>query len=171
MTRLLERRLLVLILVGALVGIYLIWWVGYATAHEVTRYRQLEPGAPAAMKGVTVRLERLTMTATLTGDIGGLTAAPVPGAVWVVGRFEVITRGPGQTCFCEFRLLATTGARWPDTFPTVSRKLEAFSSSEPGQTEFEEIYEIPARFAGRLAGVAVHDSTSSAPEPVLRPPR
>lgn len=164
------RRLLMLLTASSLVAVYLVWWVGYATAHQDTRYRALPAGAPATVQGTTVRLEQLTRTARLADQIGDRTVAPVPGALWVVARLQIVQHQPGPTWTSSFLLLATTGATWQSTYPPVSRTLGAYDSSKPAPQEFEQVYEVPATMASRLAGIAIEDSTSPARGPVLRPP-
>jgi hypothetical protein len=165
-----KRRSLVLVITAALVAIYLIWWVSYAEVHQHARYRQLFPGAAVTTKGLTVRLERVVIADQLLDEYGDEPpAVAVPGAVWVVAQFQVTQRDPGESC-CEFLLVGTDGSTWSDTYPSVSRAVGSFFSSDTAPYKFEETYEVPARAANHLAGVVVQDQTTAAPLPLLRPP-
>jgi hypothetical protein len=166
---LVERRSLTVVITAALVAIYLIWWVSYAEIHQHARYRQLAPGAAVNTKGLTLRLDRVVIADQLLDESGDEPpAAAVPGAVWVVAQFQVSQRDPNESC-CEFLLVGTDGSTWSDTYPSVSRAVGSFFSSDFAPYRFEETYEVLARVANHLAGVAVQDLTSPAPMPVLRP--
>jgi hypothetical protein len=162
-----ERRLVVLVIVAALVLIYQIWWVSYAQIHQYSRFRQLPPGAAASTKGFTVRLEQLVIADQLADKNGEPPALPAPGASWVVARLQVTTRDQAPGC-CDFPLVATNGATWKTTYPSVTREVGTFYGSERAPYEFELIYEVPAGATQQLVGIGVDDLTSTARIPVLR---
>jgi hypothetical protein len=165
-----DRRSPALVITAALVAIYLIWWVSYAEIHQHSRYRQLAPGAALTTRGLTLRLERVVIADQLLDESGDEPpAVAAPGAVWVVAQFQVTERDPSQSC-CEFLLVGTDGSAWSDTYPSVTRAVGSFFSSDTAPYRFEETYEVPTRAADHLAGVVVQDQTSPAPMPVLRPP-
>ncbi|MBO0813317.1 MAG: hypothetical protein J2P23_14910 [Microlunatus sp.] len=155
----------------ALVLIFLAIWMTYAGSHTYPRYEQLPPGRATTVQGITYKLIKLTRTAVI---IDGDQSKPAQaGAIYVVAELEVTAGKKDPTCSIE---LVGDGKRtWESDSSFYDRKLPQYCGSydhpvTPGKPfQLEQIFQIPARFADRLYGVGVPDSSSPAPTRVLTP--
>jgi hypothetical protein len=157
-----------------LVTIFTAIWVTYAKAHTVDRYEQLPPGASTTQSGASMKVVSLQQTDVVTdGDEIHPAAA---NAVWVVVTMEAtLPKGKKKLAGCQLELLSDGGRVWSDPELFFSRKLPQYCGDDddppkPGVPwRFEQIFEIPQRFADHLYGVVVPDNSSAEPNKVLRP--
>ncbi|HEY5783788.1 MAG TPA: hypothetical protein VIT65_03335 [Microlunatus sp.] len=159
------------------VAVYLSLWTAYAlnglTSHG--RYRQYEAGAPASAMGAEFRLVSLVQTTQLTNSITGEISAPPANAVFLVARLDVVRRSDDPDLFCSFAILGPDRRNWEPNTAYVSRGLDSTCPREDmpplGRTlPLEVIFQVPERYVGDLAGVAVDDPVSRGVRPVLTPP-
>lgn len=156
--------------------IYLSWWTTYAVngLSVYGRYRQLEPGAPASAMGAQFRLTSLVQTDELTNQITDEIVPPTANTVWVVARVEVVRQVESDFFLCSFSLLGPDRRVWEKDSGSVSRDVSSFCDEESAPlgtpVTVETVFQIPTRYLGQLAGVAVVDGTSRQARPVMVPP-
>lgn len=159
-----------------LVLIYLVLWTLYGTTHLSTyaRYEQLAPGAAYQQHHADVRLLSLVRTPELAATEGDSQVAS-PNAVFVVAELEVLPQAKDPDFFCLTELLGPGGRTWDPSSVDAERAKPQLCSDEdlhPGRPfAFEQVYEVPMRYADQLFGVVAVDNTSAKPEVVLTPPR
>lgn len=154
------------------VAIYLCLWTAYAlnglTAYG--RYRQLDPGVSAQSMGAEFRLVSLVQTTQLTNQSTEEVASPPPNAVWLIARIDVTRRTQEDFFVCTFEVLGPDRRTWePDSaFVSRDRKSTCAADTPIGQvTPLEVIFQVPERYLGEIAGVAIDDGTSREAIPVL----
>ena len=158
------------------VAVYLSLWTAYAlnglTSHG--RYRQYDPGAPVTAMGAEFRLVSLVQTTEVTDRSTGDLLRPPVNAVFLVARVDVVRRTDDPDLFCSFAVLGPGRRTWEPNTDYVSRDLGSSCPREEmtiGQNwPVEVIFQVPERYAGDLAGLAVNDPVSRAVRPVLTPP-
>ena len=168
------RRRRILLVPIVLVAGYLTWWVSYADQHLQPHYDRLPPGSVAQARGVDYRLLALGTTDSLVGDNeGSQPGVPDFGAVWVIAELEAVQRDPEVKNLCELELLGPDEQVWDRELVTVVRQATCDPEQlRPGQPyRFEAIFQAPERYAGSLIGVALPDTATAEPTPVLIPPR
>jgi hypothetical protein len=157
--------------------IYLCWWTTYAVngLSAYGRYRQLEPGAPAAAMGAEFRLTSLVQTSRLVNSITDEISSPPANTVWLVARIEVVRRTESELFLCSFSVLGPERRIWEKDSGFVSRDTDSFcdeASAPLGQPiQVEAVFQVPVRYVDQLAGVVVDDATSREARQVLVPPR
>jgi hypothetical protein len=161
--------------VALLVSIYLVGWTVYATTHTGERYRQLPPGAAGTRADAEVRLLSLTLTERLLDSGGGDPQVAEAGSTFVVAELELTQRRPAELVSCTADLLGPDQRLWErDVLGVqVQRPTPTCDSGDVvvGRPyRFEAVYVIPARFADRLAGVALTDHSTAGRTQVLQPP-
>lgn len=155
----------------ALVLIYLCIWMTYAGIHTYPRFQQLPPGRSLSVDGVTYRLVGLTRTDVISN--GHQTEYAQAGATYVIAQLEIVARTKDPTCSVE--LVADGKRTWESEAEFFDRRLPQYcgDSDHPVTVgkpwRYEQIFLIPARFAGRLYGIGVEDDASPAPTNVLTP--
>jgi hypothetical protein len=154
--------------------IFLSIWVTYAATHVYERFEQQPAGSSVTVAGNTYRLISLTRTDEVVD--GGESKPSSAHATWVIAELELTIPRKKDTIGCDLRLLADGKRQW-DSQTFYSRKLPNYCGDSdhpitPGQPwRFEQIYEVPTKFADQIEGVAVTDHSSAAPMKVLRPLR
>ncbi len=161
---------------GALVLIYLVLWTLYSMTHlsSFARYEQLPAGVSARQLGADFRLVSLVKTEELMAaeDRGPQFAAA--NAVWVVATLEVVQQTLEPSFVCSTELLGPAGRAWePAPMLDVSRSASRFCRDEELRVgepfQFEQVFEVPARFADELFGVVVVNRADARPQQVLTP--
>ncbi len=159
------------------VAIYLSLWTAYAlnglTSHG--RYRQYDAGAPVTAMGAEFRLVSLVQTTQVTESGTGDIYTPPVNAVFLVARVDVVRRSDDPDLFCSFAILGPGRRAWEPNTVYMSRDLDSScprGTMPPlGRTlPLELIFQVPERYVGDLAGVAVDDPVSRSVRPVLTPP-
>lgn len=160
---------------AALVVTYLVIWTVYSMAHlsSYARYEQLRPGASAHHLQADFRLLSLVRTDELTAESGdGQIAAA--GTVWVVAELEVVQRAQDPNFVCTTRLLGPDRRAWEVASLDITRPTSMFCSDDDLQVgrpyRYEQVYEVPARYADEIYGVVVVNSSDARPNQVLTPP-
>jgi hypothetical protein len=167
------RAWLVAATVLALTMSYALGWMTYAYTHvsSSVRYTVLEPGRPAEISGVSVRLVELTLADGLNSYPGSPPVTPVAGAIWVVAELEVTTSRAHAVC--TLNLIGPGRRVWPPEDLVEGRTLPAACSLAEipvgRPTRIEAIFSVPERFTGQLVGVAVSSPESWHRAQVLRP--
>jgi hypothetical protein len=161
----------------AAVAVYLNIWTTYALygLTDYGRYDQQEPGAVVAAMGAEFRLVSLVQTTELVSSSTQEVSSPAINAVWVVARIDVVRRSEDPNLFCSFAVLGPGRRVWDPNQDYVSRGTTgtcARGSMPLGSTwPLEVIFQIPERYVGELAGVALNDPVSRSARPVLVAPR
>lgn len=168
------RTALLTTTVLCLVLLYLLWWTTYAAIGLEQRFAAQAAGQPAVSRGTSVTLVSLTRTLLLADQEYGDAPEPAqPGAVWVVALLDATRAADAPEFYCTLELAGAQGQRW--TVQTqVNRTVPWCGKNElaPGATQrFEMIFLVPERYADQVVGVAVLDSSSTDPVPVIRPAR
>jgi len=158
------------------VAVYLSLWTAYAlnglTSHG--RYHQYAAGAPVDAMGAEFRLVSLVQTTQLTNSITREITSPPVNAVFLVARVDVVRRTDDPDLFCSFAILGPGRRSWGPNTDYVSRDLgsscprEEMTLGQPWPVEV--IFQVPEKYVGDLAGLAVNDPVSRAVRPVLTPP-
>lgn len=169
-----SRAWIVTAMALCLVLIFSAIWATYSGAHTYQRYRQLPPGATATVSGSTFRLVQLRQTETITdGEESHPSAA---GAVWVIAEVELTLAHKDETPNCTLALISEDRRSWDATSSTFfDRKLPQYCGDYKHPItvgkpwRFEQVFEVPQRFADRLYGLAAPDPASSAAVEVIRP--
>ena len=162
----------------AAVAVYLNIWTTYALygLTDYGRYDQQEPGAVVTAMGAEFRLVSLVQTTELVSSSTQEVSSPAINAVWVVARVDVVRRNEDPNLFCSFAVLGPGRRVWEpnrdyisrDTTDTCPRdSMPPLGSTLP----LEVIFQIPERYVGELAGVALNDPASRSARPVLVAPR
>lgn len=167
------RTVLVTTAVGCLVLLYVLWWTTYVATHVEQRYTQRPPGEAGRIGGTSIKVLSLTSSVLLADQkYDGPAEAAEPGAVWVVAVLEATQEPDAPEFFCTVELLGPDGRRW-DKESNVTRTLPYCASDviKPGPpVRFETIYQVPERFVGQIAGVALLDPTVPDRVDVVSPP-
>ena len=158
------------------VAVYLSLWTAYALNGLTSygRYRQYDPGVPVTAMGAEFRLVSLVQTTEVTDASTGDISRPPVNAVFLVARVDVVRRTDDPDLFCSFAILGPDRRTWEPNTDYVSRDLG--SSCPRGEMAIgrtwpvEVIFQVPERYVGDLAGLAVNDPVSRAVRPVLTPP-
>ena len=159
------------------VAVYLNIWTTYALygLTDYGRYDQQDPGAVVTAMGAEFRLVSLVQTTELVSSSTQEISSPSINAVWVVARIDVVRRSDDPNLFCSFAVLGPGRRVWEPSRDYVSRDATgtcARDSMPLGQTwPLEVIFQIPERYVGELAGVALNDPVSRSARPVLVAPR
>ena len=161
----------------AAVAVYLNIWTTYAlyglTAYG--RYDQQDPGSVVTAMGAEFRLVSLAQTTELVNSSTQEISSPAINAVWVVARIDVVRRSEDANLFCSFAVLGPERRVWEPSRDYVSR--DATDTCTPdlmplgGTWPLEVVFQIPERYVGELAGVALNDPASRSARPVLVAPR
>ena len=158
------------------VAVYLSLWTAYALNGLTSygRYHQYAAGAPVTAMGAEFRLVSLVQTTQLTNSITGEITSPPVNAVFLVARVDVVRRTDDPDLFCTFAILGPGRRTWQPNTGYVSRELSGSCPREEmtiGQPwPIEVIFQVPERYVGELAGLAVNDPVSRDVRPVLTPP-
>jgi hypothetical protein len=159
------------------VAIYLSLWTAYAlnglTSHG--RYRQYDAGAPVTAMGAEFRLVSLVQTTQVTDESTDEILSPPLNAVFLVARIDVVRRTDDPDLYCSFAILGPDRRRWEPNTVYISRDLDDSCPRDEraplGRTQpLEVIFQVPERYVGELAGVAIDDPISRDVRPVLTPP-
>lgn len=162
--------------VGVVVLLYLVGWTVYALARTGDdRYRALDPGDTATVRGAEWRLLSLEQTTRLAASAGepGYAGA---GATYVVAELERTPVAPSDFALCATALLGPDGRIWEPggygpEFPIRDAATCDSADRVVGQTyRFEVVYLVPTAFVDGVVGVALPDRLDPARTPVLRPP-
>ena len=159
------------------VAVYLNIWTTYALygLTDYGRYDQQDPGAVVTAMGAEFRLVSLVQTTELVSSSTQEISSPSINAVWVVARIDVVRRTDDPNLFCSFAVLGPGRRVWEPSRDYVSRDATgtcARDSMPLGQTwPLEVIFQIPERYVGELAGVALNDPVSRSAPPVRVAPR
>jgi hypothetical protein len=158
------------------VAVYLSLWTAYALngLSDYGRYRQYAAGTPVDSMGAEFRLVSLVQTSQLTNSITGEISSPPMNAVYLVARIDVVRRSDDPGLFCSFAILGPGRRTWEPNTDYVSRDQSSSCRREEmpigRPVPLEVIFQVPERYVGELAGVAVNDPVSRAARPVLTPP-
>lgn len=161
----------------AAVAVYLNIWTTYALygLTDYGRYDQQDPGAVVTAMGAEFRLVSLVQTTELVSSSNQEISSPSINAVWVVARIDVVRRSEDPNLFCSFAVLGPGRRVWEPNQDYISRDTTASCPRDGmplGSTQpLEVIFQIPERYVGELAGVALNDPTSRSARPVLVAPR
>jgi hypothetical protein len=162
---------------AALVLVYLTLWTLYSMTHlsSFGRYEQVPPGAATREGGADFRLLNLVQSEELASTDGEPQLSS-SGAVWVVATLEVTQRVKDPNFLCTTELLGPDHRTWEySTLLDADRSLSQFCHNEELELgepyRFEQVYEIPARYADQVFGVVVVDPVNSTPQQVLTPVR
>jgi hypothetical protein len=157
--------------------IYLTLWTLYSMTHlsSFGRYEQVAPGGVTREGGADFRLLSLVQTEELASTDGEPQLSS-SGAVWVVATLEVTQRTKDPNFLCSTELLGPDDRAWEySTLLDAQRSLSMFCHDEElkiGEPfRFEQVYEIPTRYADQVLGVVVVDPVNADPQQVLTPPR
>jgi hypothetical protein len=159
-----------------LVLVYLVLWTLYAMTHaaDYPRFRQLGPGSSARQHQADFRLVSLVRAPELAADQGD-SQLPSSGAVWVVATLEVVRQADDESFGCVTELLGPGGRVWEPATLSVVRSAPRFCSPDElrvGQPfTFEQVYEVPARYADQVYGVVLVNRGDAEPNEVLTPAR
>jgi hypothetical protein len=172
-----QRSWLWLACAAALVLIYLTLWTLYSMTHlsSFGRYEQVPPGGVTREGGADFRLLSLVQSEELASTDGEPQLSS-SGAVWVVATLEVTQRVKDPNFLCTTELLGPDHRAWEySTLLDADRSLSQFCHNEElkiGEPyRFEQVYEIPTRYADQVLGVVVVDPVNSTPQQVLTPVR
>jgi MFS family permease len=96
-------------------------------------------------------------------------------AVFLVARIDVVRRTDDPDLYCSFAILGPDRRRWEPNTVYISRDLDDSCPRDKraplGRTQpLEVIFQVPERYVGELAGVAIDDPISRDVRPVLTPP-
>lgn len=169
-----RRSWLILLLAAGLVVSYLSVWTVYSAAHTYPRYRQLTPGASATAMSEPehYRVLGLTATSVASGSDGDPVRAAVD-EVWVIARIEVTIDQREKYVGCDLRLLGPAGRLWEASFDAPQRKLPTYCDGDkvkPGVPYvYEQLFQVPKRYADQLRGLVLVNTLTAAPSPVLTP--
>ncbi|GAA3703301.1 hypothetical protein GCM10022204_20700 [Microlunatus aurantiacus] len=159
------------------VAVYLNVWTTYALygLTEYGRYTQQQPGASTTAMGAEFRLVSLVQTTELVNSVTEEVASPSVNAVWVVARVDVVRRTEDPNLLCVLEILGPGRRVWEPNRDYVSRDGNStctLAEMPLGSTwPLEIVFQVPEKYAGELAGVAVNDPVSRSARPVLVPPR
>ena len=169
-----RRSWLILLLAAALVFSYLSVWTVYSAAHTYPRYRQLAAGASATSTSNPEHYRVLELTATTVA--AGSDGDPVRAAadeVWVIARIEVTIDRPEKYLGCDLSLLGPDGRLWEASLDAPQRKLPTYCNGDdvkPGVPYvYEQLFQVPKRYADQLRGLVLVNTLTAAPSPVLTP--
>ncbi len=160
---------------AALVGIYLAVWTVYSMTHlsGYPRYEQRPPGASALHLQADFRLLSLIRTEELSAESAD-SQISAPDTVWVVAELEVVQRAADPFFVCNTQLLGPDHRVWDVATVDVSRSQSKFCADENlkvGQPYgFEQVYEVPQRYANEIYGVVLVNNSNAQPNQVLSPP-
>jgi hypothetical protein len=166
------RSWLIFMIVSCAALIFLAIWVTYAATHVYDRFEAQPAGSSVTVDGNTYRLVKLTRTDVVVD--GDETKPASAHATWVIAELELTIPRQKDTIGCSLRLLAEGKRQW-DAETFYDRRLPNYCGDSdhpitPGKPwRFEQIYEVPTRFADRIQGIAVTDHSSSAAMKVLLP--
>ena len=169
-----RRSWLLLLLAAALVVSYLSVWTVYSAAHTYPRYRQLAPGASATSTSDPehYRVLKLTASSIAAGSDGDPVRAAA-GEVWVIARIEVTIDQREEYPGCGLSLLGPAGRLWEASSDAPPRKLPTYCNGDdvkPGVPfVFEQLFQVPKRYADQLRGLVLVNALTAAPSPVLTP--
>jgi hypothetical protein len=155
--------------------IYLVLWSLYGMTHlsVFPRFEQRPPGATASLLQADFSLLSLVHSDHLTVQNGEAPALPA-GAVWVVATLQVVQHGKDPAFTCYPQLIGPDHRVWERTSLYADRALSSFCSDDDlylGRPyRFEEIFQVPARYADQLYGVVMLNGLVSTPQQVLTPP-
>lgn len=169
-----RRSWLILVLAAGLVFSYLIVWTTYSAAHTYPRYRQLAPGVGATSMSNPERYRVLGMTETTTlMSSDGDSARAGSHEVWVIASVEVTIDRREQYVGCDLRLLGPGGRLWESPLDPPQRKAPTFCDGadvKPGVPyAYEQLFQIPDRYADQLLGLVLVNDLSGAPSVVIAP--
>lgn len=168
------RSWLVLLCVGALVGIYLSVWTVYSRTHTEKRFDQLPPGAVATADDMTYRVLSMKQTRTLTSEYEPTEASA--GSVFIVVEVEVTTKVVDEETFCYSQLVGSDGRTWEvDSLSFGQRKIPTFCSADNGLKankpyKWEQIFQVPEDDADSIYGLGIEPYTGE-PLMVITPAR
>lgn len=172
-----QRSWLWLACAAALVLIYLTLWTLYSMTHlsSFGRYEQVPPGGVTREGGADFRLLSLVQSEELASTDGEPQLSS-SGAVWVVATLEVTQRTKDPNFLCSTELLGPGDRAWEySTLLDAQRSLSMFCHDEELEIgepyRFEQVYEIPTRYADSVLGVVVIDPVNPTPQQVLTPSR
>ena len=160
---------------AALVLCYLVLWTVYSMTHlsSFPRYDQLPAGASARQLGADFRLLNLVRTEELTAAEGADPQIAAVGAVWVVATLEVVQRTKEPNFVCSTALLGPGRRAWEPAVLDVSRSASRFCSDDELRVgepfRFEQVFEVPVKYADALYGVVVVNRGDARPQQVLTP--
>lgn len=162
--------------IGLAALVYLVSWTVYSLARTGDdRYRALEPGRTATVRGVEWRLLSLVQTTQLAASSGepGYAGA---GATYVVAQLERTPAATSDFAVCTTALLGPDGRIWEPggygpEFPIRDAPTCGSQDRVVGQTyRFEVVYLVPTAFVDGVVGVALPDRSNADRTPVLRQP-
>ena len=140
--------------------LYVLWWTTYVATHVEQRYTQRPPGDAGHIGGTSIKVLSLTSSVLLADEkYDGPAEAAEPGAVWVVAVLEATQEPGARSSSAPWSCSGPDGRRW-DKESNVTRTLPYCAGDvvKPGApVRFETIYQVPERFVGQIAGVALLD--------------
>ena len=153
--------------------IFLIIWTTYGQTHVKDRFEQLAPGATATVDESTFRVIGMKQTEVIVdGHDNNPSAA---NTVWVIATMELTLSHKVKNFGCDLELVGPDKRTWEPKSDFYDRKLPGYCGDydhpiTPGKPwRFEQIFEVPTKYADRIYGVAAVYLGVAAPMNVLRP--